>query len=268
MSVISASRSFVEVARDRNITLLAAGVAYYAFSSVIPLFILLLALTSAFGGQDLIAALLARIGAASPAMATLLERALSDQAGRVGASLVGTAALVWSALKVFRGIDDAFDEIYENYPDDGPLAQAKKAVIVVAAIAVSAVLIGGLAAAVNVVFSLGVPYPNLVSGLVLFAALTLLLFPVYYVMPPIDVSVGHVVPGTIVASAGLVVLQWAFVYYVGNAGRYATYGVLGAMLLFVTWLYVAGIVLLAGAVVNLVFEFPGGRVPAATVASE
>lgn len=267
MSVVDTSKSFVEVAKDRNITLLAAGVTYYAFVSIVPLLILTLALTSVFGGQEMIASLLDRVRAFSPAMADMLQRTLSGQTGQVGASLGGTAVLVWSAIKVFRGIDVAFDEIYESFPDDGLLEQVKKALIVIAAVVVAAVLIGGIAVAVNVVLSQGIPFPNLVSALVLLVSLPLLLLPIYYVMPPIEVSLDHVIPGTVLASVGLVALQWAFVYYLSNAGKYQAYGVLGAILLFVTWLYFAAILLLAGAVLNLIFDFPSGNIPSAEIVS-
>ena len=265
MSALGTAKSFVSTAQDRNVTLLAAGVTYYAFVSLIPLLILALAIVSTLGEQQLIDAALQRIRSLSPAMASLLERTVSSQAGRFGASLVGTLTLIWSALRVFRGIDVAFGEIYEMASEDDLVEQVKKALIVIVAVAFAAVLTGGIAAAVNVVLDLDIPFANVISGVVLVAALALLFLPIYYVMPPLDVSLDHALPGTIFASVGWVVLQWAFVYYTGHAAQYQAYGILGGVLLFVTWLYAAGILLLAGAVLNVVLTFPGGNVPSADV---
>ena len=265
MSALGTAKSAVDTARDRNVTLLAAGVTYYAFVSIIPLLILALAVASTFGEQQLIDSALQRIRAVTPAMASLLERTVASQAGHLGASLVGTLTLIWSAIRVFRGIDLAFGEIYEMASDDGLVEQVKKALIVVAVVAVAGALIAVAAAAASVISNFGVPFADLVSRLLLVAGLALLFLPIYYVLPPIDVTVGHALPGAIFASVGWVVLQWAFIYYTGNAGQYQAYGVLGGVLLFVTWLYAASILLLAGAVLNLVRRYPGGNVPTTEV---
>lgn len=82
--------------------------------------------------------------------------------------------------------------------------------------------------------------------------------PLYYVMPPVDVSAREALPGTAVAAVGWLVLQFGFQIYVANAGNYQAYGLLGAVLLFQTWLYFASILVLMGAVVNVVLA---GRDP-------
>ena len=85
-------------------------------------------------------------------------------------------------------------------------------------------------------------------------ALVVVFLPLYYVLPPVSVSVRHALPGTVFAAVGWVLLQVGFFYYTGSAGQYAAYGLLGAVLLFVTFLYLAGVVLLVGAVLNAVLD--------------
>lgn len=84
------------------------------------------------------------------------------------------------------------------------------------------------------------------------AVITVALLPVYYVLPPVDVALWSALPGAVVAAGGWVLLQLGFRVYAANAGQYAAYGLIGAVLLFVTWLYFASIVVLLGAVVNAV----------------
>ena len=67
-------------------------------------------------------------------------------------------------------------------------------------------------------------------------------------------TVGHALPGAVVAAVGWVLLQVGFYYYAGSASRYAAYGFLGAVLLFVTFLYLGAIVLLVGVVLNVALE--------------
>lgn len=54
------------------------------------------------------------------------------------------------------------------------------------------------------------------------------------------------VVGTIGAGLGLIVLQQLFHVYTSLAGRYQAYGIIGAVLLFLLWLYFGAFVLLLG----------------------
>jgi len=249
---MSTVRSVVDLARDRNLTFLAAGIAYYAFVSVIPLVLLAVAVASFVGGQalaDRVTELVSQQLSASGTEA--VTAALTDTAGRGAASVVGFLALTWSALKLFRGLDQAFDEVYTDDVEASLLDQIRDALVVVVGIglAVAAVVAVGIALSV---LSLQVPLANVLGTVVLVVVLALAFLPIYYVLPPVDVSVEEVLPGAVVAAIGWVLLQVGFRIYAANAGQYAAYGLIGAVLLFVTWLYFASIVVLLGATVNAV----------------
>ncbi|MFC7196974.1 YhjD/YihY/BrkB family envelope integrity protein [Halosimplex aquaticum] len=80
--------------------------------------------------------------------------------------------------------------------------------------------------------------------------------PLFYLFPDEDVSVSEVVPGTVFAAAGWTVLEYLFRYYVAVAGVGERYGVVGTIVLLVTWLYFSGFVILIGGALNAVL---GGR---------
>lgn len=73
-------------------------------------------------------------------------------------------------------------------------------------------------------------------------------------LPPVDASIREVLPGVAVAAGGWVLLQIGFQLYATTASRYGAYGMIGAALLFVTWLYFASIVVLLGGAVNAVLH--------------
>lgn len=154
----------------------------------------------------------------------------------------------------FRGLDRAFNRIYDSDESDGLSENAKDALIVVATLALGTALMSAAAALARGIVLSTLPFPRILGGLGLFVGLGLLLLPVYYVMPPVPVTIRHALPGVVLTAIGLVALQTVFVFYTSNAGRYGVYGVLGGILLFVTWLYAAGVVLLAGATLNVVLE--------------
>ena len=252
MTHTSTVRSFVATARDRDITFLAASFSYYAFASLIPILILSVVISSLVG-TSFTDQIVSQIRTISPQMAAMVSDALRQSAGRATAGVVSALALVWSAFKVFRGLANAFERVYDSAADVGLVEQLRDAVVVVALIAVAAVVMGAVAAAARFVVP-WFPYPNLVTFVGAFVGLLVVFLPIYYVMPPVPVSVPHVLPGAVFAAVGWSVLHAVFVYYLANAGSYKAYGVLGGILLFVTFLYALGVLVLAGAVLNVTLE--------------
>jgi membrane protein len=63
METVSTAKSVLSRARDEQVSLLAASIAYYAFFSIIPLLLLILAIGSFFGGQAFADRLVGLVGA-------------------------------------------------------------------------------------------------------------------------------------------------------------------------------------------------------------
>lgn len=245
-------RAVITLAGDRNLTYHAAAIAYYAFVSIIPMLLLAVALASYIGGE----ALASRVGEMlsdqlSSSGQNLVRGALTGTNGRATASVIGVVTLSWSSLKLFRGLDQAFDEMYTDEVVASLPEQIRNALVVVVglAVAIAAMVL------VNIALSLlspAIPFLGVLGTLVLVGLLTLAFLPIYYILPPADVSVRDVMPGAAVAAVGWMLLQFGFQLYAANAGKYAAYGLIGAVLLFVTWLYFAGVVVLLGAAFNAV----------------
>jgi len=250
MELTDIVRSVVRRGRDEEVSFLAAGVAFYAFFSVVPLIILALAVASLAGGEAFEESVVTLVGTyLSSEGETVVAEALTSPAGRLGASAVGLVALMWGALKVFRAVDVAFDRIYETDTTTSVPRQIANAAVVLATIAAGVVLMVG----VRVVFArFGAPYTGALGWFVTVVGLFAALFPIYYIMPPERVSVREVLPGTATAVVGWLLLQALFGVYASVAFRYQAYGFLGAVLLFLLWLYFGATTLLVGGVVNAV----------------
>jgi len=240
--------SAIRICRENRISFLSASIAFYAFSSVVPILLLFVAVASLLGATDPIVSSI-RIYLSSEGE-QVLTRALSGSTGRIGASTVGLLALLWSALKVFRGINIAFDKVYGSKEATPFHRRLLKGGFVLVGIATGIFTVAGTRFAVTRVSTVGATYVGLLERLVLLGGLLALLVPVYYVMPPVSVRFRDVVPGTVVAVFGWVVLQVAFRIYAENALQYQAYGIIGAVFLFLLWLYLGTIVLLFGASVN------------------
>lgn len=256
MSLAEGARRVVETTRDRNVPFMAASFAHYAFASLVPLLILVLAVLSYLGLAGAFVGLVR--SSLSSSGAAVLERVLTAQRGRGIAGVAGLLLALWSGLKVFRGLATAFAAVYDVGTHPSLLEELKDGVVVLGLALLAFVLLASTGFALTFV-SFGIPYPRLVGNLLAVAVVTVLFVPVYYVLPPVPVTVGHALSGSVFAAVGVVLLQVAFTYYAGQASRYATYGFLGAVLLFVLFLYFAGIILLLGAVLNVVIQRPTPR---------
>ena len=249
-STISVVKSLVEAARSEQITFIAASLAYYTFVSLMPLLLLFLVVATAIGGEGVAVAAVERVGGVlSPGGEDLLESALTSSEGRSSATVVGIAFLLWGALKVFRGLDVAFAQLYGTSGPDSFLDQLQDAVVALVAVG------GGIAlsALVGAVVSLsGVAVAGTLATPALAVALTFAFLPLYVVLPDPDIRVVEAVPGAVLAGGGWALLGTGFRVYAENAASFQLYGIIGGVLLLVTWFYLGGIVLLLGGVLNAV----------------
>ena len=247
-SVISVGRDVVATVRAQQVSFLSASIAYYMFVSLLPLLLLGLALGSLLGSEAFAERVVDSVGSAlTPSAAALLEGALTSATGRGGATLLSLAVMLWSALKVFRGVDTAFSQIYGT-ADIGSFFETLVDALV-ALVGLGVALVGfAVVAALGAVFGVNVA----LSGLALVPILVVGFLPLYYLFPDSEMTVWEAVPGTVFAAGGWTILATGFGVYASLAGGFQLYGVLGAVLLLVTWFYFAGQVLLVGAVLNAV----------------
>ena len=249
-------RAVYATAKERDVGFLAAAVAYYAFVSLVPLTLLSFALASAVRTDVLVEGVSQAVdGLLAPEGQDLLTETLAGEAGRGGASLVGTLVLLWSGSRVLRGLDRAFARIYGTGGPTPLVDQIRDAAIVLGVTLVGLAGMGLVSAVVALL-----PFSSVLHGLgvfTLWATLVVAFLPLYAVFPDADVTAREALPGAAVAATAFTLLGSLFGVYTAIAGSFAVYGVLGAVLLVVTWLFFGSMAVLYGAVLNAVLA---GRV--------
>jgi YihY family inner membrane protein len=253
-------RAIATHAQERRITFLAAAVAYYAFVSILPLMLVAVVVTTTIGGEALAETVLESVSEfLSPSGQDLFLETLTSGEGRTSVSVVGSLVLLWSALKVFRGLDLAFSEVYGVEGEETLLDQVRDGLLVLASVGVALLAV----AVVGVVTTLFAdPVTDALAPVLLLLSLIVALFPLYYVFPDVETTVVDAMPGTVVVAFGWTLLSAAFTVYADVAGTNPLYGALGAVLLVLTWLYLAAVLVLLGATVNAVLDdrhVPEGR---------
>lgn len=96
----------------------------------------------------------------------------------------------------------------------------------------------------------------------IFLALQLGFALIYYLGPDVKQEFKFITPGSILAVLLLIAASLVFKFYATHFGNYsATYGSIGAVIILMFWLYIAGLVILLGSEINALVEHyaPGGK---------
>lgn len=259
-----AKRSWKESSRD-NVNLIAAGVAFYAFLAFVPL---LAAAVLTYG-------LVAEPASVVQHMGQLTSVMPQDAAGLIGEqlmSIVQTAgtqkgfglllAILLSLYGAMRGassIITALNIVYDVEEDRSFIRTTLLAALITLG-AMLALVLGVIAISALGLVERLLPFSSpflhllikIMSWLLAGAAVSLLIAAIYRYAPnrP-DVAWRWLTPGSIAATILWVVATLGFGFYVANFGSYnATYGSLGAVIVFLTWLYLSAYILLMGGELN------------------
>lgn len=90
---------------------------------------------------------------------------------------------------------------------------------------------------------------------IIFAALLLAFALIYYLAPNVEQKFAFISAGSVTGVTLLVLASLGFAWYTRNFGHYsATYGSIGAVIVLMLWLYIAGLAILFGSEVNVLIE--------------
>ena len=252
--------------REDNITDWAAALTYYGILSLFPGLLVLVSILGLIS-DSAIQTLLDNIGGLAPGpaqeIATSAIENLQASSGTAGLmAIVGLAVALWSAsnyVGAFMRASNAIYEIEEGRPfyKARPLQLGITLVmtLLLAACAIAVVVSGPLAETAGSLIGLGdtaVTVWDIAKWPVIALVFMTMLAFLYYAAP----NVKHpkfqwVSPGSVVAVVLWVLASLAFALYVANFGSYnKTYGALGGVIIFLTWLWISNVAVLFGAELN------------------
>lgn len=256
--------------KEDNLTDWAAALTYYGVLSIFPA---LLALVSILGliGQSATQPLIDNLGSVAPGpVKTIITSALKGLQHSQGAAgvlfIVGLAGALWSAsgyVSAFMRASNSIYDVGEGRPIwkklPVRLGVTLATVILLAVCAVAVVVSGPLAKQVGNVIGAGgaaVTIWNIAKWPVLVIIVSFMFALLYWAAP----NVKHpkfqwVSPGGLLAVLLWLIASGAFAFYVANFGSYnKTYGSLGGVICFLTWLWISNVVILLGAEFNAELE--------------
>ncbi|RQG99070.1 YhjD/YihY/BrkB family envelope integrity protein [Natrarchaeobius oligotrophus] len=260
-SPVAFVRDVAAVARERQISVKSAGVAYHAFNTLVPLVILLLVGVTIV---DSLEPLLEAVESATGLEGAVTDGGVDEVAGgavdRTRAALLALVVLLWSAARLFQAVNSAFTDVYgarrdvsyANVAAAVTVVTALDVVLVTTTVAVGVALVGAVGVSISIhLAGVGV-WAVVLATAALAVLLTAVFLPMYYLFPQPDVSIREVLPGTIFAALAWTALAVGFRIYVSTSESVALFGIAGAVLLVLTWVYLGALCLLLGAVLNAV----------------
>ena len=258
--------------RDDNLTDWAAALTYYAALALFPALIVLVALVGLVGQYpETTDKLLDMVGQLGPksAVRTLrgpIEDVVQDKGGAGTLLGVGLLGAVWSAsgyVGAFIRASNAIYEVKEGRPfwKLRPLQLGLTIVMVLLAalVALSIVATGPVARAAGDAFGLGDASVTAfeIAKWPVIAVVVVLMFGLLYRSAPNVKLPGFrwLTPGAMLAILVWVASSAGFAVYVANFGSYnKTYGSLGAIVVFLVWLWLTNVSILLGAELNAELE--------------
>lgn len=272
-----------EEAGKDNITLVAAGVAFYAFSALVPL---LTAFVLSYGLVAEPASVVGHVETLTNAMpkesAAIIGEQLKSMTEGAGTK-TGLALLLALAIALYgasKGAGSVMTGLNIAYGTDESRGFVKRALIAIALVAGSVLVMLLAMLALSAVSFVEDLLPSLggavhfllqVGSFALAASIVAGLLAVVYRYGPDrpDAKWRWITPGSILATIVWLLATALFGVYVANFGSYnATYGSLGAVIVFLTWLYLSAYIVLLGAEMNAVLEQEVAASPAATDAGQ
>jgi membrane protein len=262
-------RTFREFSAD-NLTDWAAALTYYG---IVALFPALIALVSILGlvGQSATKPLLDNLGGFAPGPAhQILENALNGLTqSRGGAGIlfvVGLGGALWSAsgyIGAFIRASNIIWDVEEGRPIWRTLPLrvviTVTMIVLLAVSAIAVVVTGPLADRVGRLIGVGgtfVTVWDVAKWPVLVVVVSFMFSILYYASPNVrQPGFRWVTPGGVLAVVSWIVVSAAFGIYVANFGSYnKTYGSLGAIIIFLVWLWLSNVAILLGAELNAELE--------------
>ena len=242
----------------------AAGVTFYALLALFPALAALVSIYGLFADPATIQEHLNTLsgvlpGGALEVVGEQVKRIASKGGGALGFGFVfGLAVSLWSANAGMKAVFDALNIVYDEEEKRSFVRlNLQSLAFTLGAIAFLILAVGGIVAIPIVLNFLG-----LGSGLewliflgrwpLLLVIVVLGLAVLYRYGPSRDTAQwAWVTPGSLVAAGLWLVASLLFSWYASNFGSYnETYGSLGAVIGFMTWIWLSAIVVLLGAEIN------------------
>ncbi|MCA9515084.1 MAG: YihY/virulence factor BrkB family protein [Myxococcales bacterium] len=275
-------RLTVATTMQRDVSLVAAGLAFFALISMAPFVTIAVAIGGAVFGTDAAKAeirdrLSQEVGPRVADLVVQMAEGARDFTSISIATVISALLLFWGSSRLFVELRRALHRVWDIQAlEEVTFRSAILAFLrgrLVAALGVvvfGAVFVGLLATrvALNLVgdvigkisiFDLGLPLVSIFEFLLAFSVVTCLIVLVYTLLPQKKPRARYIWLGAAITAALLLVGRWLVAAYVATGAVDSAYGAAGALVIFLIWAYYSSIAFLFGARMTHLVEIGAHR---------
>ena len=260
-------RTYNEVVSD-HVMLIAAGVTFYALLALVPALTALVSIYGIFADPTTLDRHMALLEGLIPSGGLDIVREQLRRLAEQGQTKLGLTSLVAFAISLWSansGVKSMFEAMNVAYDEDEKRSYVRLTavtmVFTLATFAAILLLIALIVVLPTVLQLIGLgttaQWAARIGGLVLMFLLMMGGLAALYRFGPSRHAAQWrwITPGAVVAMVVILVTSGLFTWYVASFGSYdATYGSLGAIFGFMTWLWIAAIIVIVGAEINSEIE--------------
>jgi membrane protein len=262
-----AMRVYSRIGEDR-ILVIAAGTVFYGILALFPAIAALVSIYGMFASPADIAGKLSAMssvlpGGAIDVVGDQMTRVASQNTGSLGVgAIIGLLIALWSANAGTKAVFDGLNVAYREKEKRGFISLNVSSLIFTVAMLIFAVIaLGAMVVVPNYVNRLGLgevgQWAVTIGQWPIVLLLVSFVFACLYRFGPSrdEPKWRWITPGSVFAAIVWLVASLLFSWYAANFGSYnKTYGSLGAIIGFMTWLWISSIVVILGGVLNAEME--------------
>ncbi|WP_425466631.1 YihY/virulence factor BrkB family protein [Pelagibacterium montanilacus] len=262
-----AGRTFASIGKDR-VMLVAAGVTFYLLLALVPSLTAFVAIYGLVADQTTVVEHLDLLSGVVPGggleiIEEQLRRLVSEGAASLSWTLaISLAIALWSASAGVKALFEAMNIAYSEDEDRGFITVSAVGLAFTLAIATGAALALGAVVVIPAAMALlplgiGLSWLVQIASYIILVAVLVVGVAALYRWGPArrNAKWRWITPGAAFAVALIIVASILFSWYVSNFGNYnATYGSLGALIGFLTWVWISVTLLILGAEINSEIE--------------
>ncbi|WP_303901377.1 YihY/virulence factor BrkB family protein [Thiohalomonas denitrificans] len=256
-----------DVSQD-NLSVISAGVAFYAFLALFPALIALVSLYGLVASPTDVERLVGAMEGIMPQevasiVSSQLQQVVDSAGSQLGIGLlIGVLVALWSATKGTKSLMTALNIVYEEQEERGFFRLNGVALLLTLGAIVAVILATGMVVAVPAILSF-VNLPGVIESLV-----NWLRWPILALLAAFGIGILYrFAPsrhpprwrwlnyGALTATVLWLIASGLFSWYVSNFGSYnETYGSMAAIVVLLMWFYLSAFVVLLGAELNREME--------------
>ncbi|MCL6473270.1 MAG: YihY/virulence factor BrkB family protein [Firmicutes bacterium] len=254
---------------EHNGFLLAAGIAFFTFFSIFPLLLFTgIALGYVLEGAGTLEKVLDYVFQNLPTFADFVRVNIEALIkARSSAGIIALIALLWSGTNIFGSLALGLNAVYEVKETRSFAVQKLIAVGVFVLILVLLFVSFGTTTIASVFRDefLSLLFPQrvvtvawtIITAILSLISTFLLFLVVYWLVPNVRLTLGHIWPGTLTAGVAWEAGKYVFAVYLdlfARRGYGLVYGSLATVILLMFWLYISAVLLLIGAEINVAYR--------------